>query len=108
MAGELWQVERIQLALTLALMRTLVILPTFNEAATIEEVVRRSRHAVADAEILVIDDGSPDGTAALAEKVGKDIGRVQLLRRDRRLGLGDAAIAPALPGGSGKRLRRHG
>jgi dolichol-phosphate mannosyltransferase len=71
-------------------MRTLVILPTFNEAATIEEVVRRSRRAVADAEILVIDDGSPDGTAALAEKVGEELGRVHILRRERRLGLGDA------------------
>src|ERR1700757_1488465 len=77
-------------AFTLALMRTLVILPTFNEAATIEEVVRRSRHALPDAEILVIDDGSPDGTAALAEKVGEELGRVHLLRRERRLGLGNA------------------
>jgi dolichol-phosphate mannosyltransferase len=77
-------------ALTLELMQTLVILPTFNEVATIENVMRRSRDAVADAEILVIDDGSPDGTAILAEKVGEDIGGVHILRRNRRLGLGDA------------------
>lgn len=71
-------------------MRTLVILPTYNEAGTIEEVVRRSRSAVADAEILVVDDGSPDGTATLAEKAGEDVGGVHILRRDRRLGLGNA------------------
>jgi dolichol-phosphate mannosyltransferase len=71
-------------------MRTLVILPTYNEAATIEEVMRRSRQAVADAETLVVDDGSPDGTAILAEKIGEELGGVHILRRERRLGLGDA------------------
>ncbi len=71
-------------------MRTLVILPTYNEAATIEEVMRRTREAVAGAEILVVDDNSPDGTARLAEKVGEELGGVHLLRRERRLGLGDA------------------
>ena len=65
MAGEPGSV-----ALTLALMQTLVILPTFNEGATIEEVLRRTRNAVADAEILVIDDGSPDGTARLGGEGG--------------------------------------
>jgi dolichol-phosphate mannosyltransferase len=71
-------------------MRTLVILPTFNEAATIEEVVRRTKAAAAEAEVLVVDDGSPDGTATLAEKVGEATGGVHVLRRERRLGLGDA------------------
>jgi dolichol-phosphate mannosyltransferase len=71
-------------------MRTLVILPTFNEAATIEEVVRRTTDAVPDAEILVVDDGSPDGTAVLAQKVGDETGRVHVLRRQGRLGLGNA------------------
>ncbi len=71
-------------------MRTLLILPTFNEAATIEEVLRGSRDAVADIEILVIDDGSPDGTADLAERVGEELGGVHILRRERRLGLGNA------------------
>jgi dolichol-phosphate mannosyltransferase len=69
---------------------TLVVLPTYNEAATIEEVLRRTRVAVPEAEMLVVDDGSPDGTADLAEKAGKDLGGVNILRRDRQRGLGDA------------------
>jgi dolichol-phosphate mannosyltransferase len=70
--------------------RTLVVLPTYNEAATIEAVLGRTRTAVPDAEILVVDDGSPDGTADIAEKAGSELGGVSVLRRDRRRGLGDA------------------
>jgi dolichol-phosphate mannosyltransferase len=68
----------------------LVVLPTYNEAATVEEVLRRVRAAVPQAEILVVDDGSPDGTADLAEKVGEAIGGVHVMRREKRMGLGDA------------------
>ncbi len=71
-------------------MRVLVVLPTYNEVETVEEVLRRTRHAVPAAEILVVDDGSPDGTADLAEKIGHELGGISVLRRDRRLGLGDA------------------
>jgi dolichol-phosphate mannosyltransferase len=71
-------------------MRTLVVLPTFNEALTIAEVLLRTREAVPDASMLVVDDGSPDGTADLAEKTGDDLGSVDVMRRDRRRGLGDA------------------
>ena len=71
-------------------MRVLVVLPTYNEAETVEEVLRRTRHALPAAEILVVDDGSPDGTADLAEKIGHELGGMSVLRRDRRLGLGDA------------------
>ena len=47
--------------------RVLVMVPTYNEAENIDEVLRRVRRAAPDADILVIDDGSPDGTAELAE-----------------------------------------
>jgi dolichol-phosphate mannosyltransferase len=70
--------------------RTLVVLPTYNEAETVDEVLRRTRAAMPDAEMLVVDDGSPDGTADLAEKIGWELRGVSVLRRDRRRGLGDA------------------
>jgi dolichol-phosphate mannosyltransferase len=71
-------------------MRVLVVLPTYNEAATIEEVLRRVRQAWPEGRVLVVDDGSPDGTADLAEKVGEAIGGIDVMRRDRQRGLGDA------------------
>jgi dolichol-phosphate mannosyltransferase len=71
-------------------MRVLTVLPTYNEAATIEEVLRRVRQACPDGRVLVVDDGSPDGTADLAEKVAEAIGGIDVMRRDQRRGLGDA------------------
>lgn len=71
-------------------MNTLVVLPTFNEAQSIEEVLRRTRAALPDATILVVDDGSPDGTADLAEKVGDELGGIEIMRRNAQQGLGDA------------------
>lgn len=71
-------------------MKTLVVLPTFNEGQTIETVIRRTRLAAPDVAMLVVDDGSPDGTADIAEKVGAELGRVDVLRRSAPAGLGDA------------------
>src|SRR3954454_19177570 len=64
-----------------------VVLPTYDEAANIAEVVRRVRAAL-DARILVVDDASPDGTAAVAEALG-----VEVLRRPCKAGLGPAYVA---------------
>ena len=52
-------------------MRVLVMLPTYNEIENIQDVLERTRGALPDADILVIDDGSPDGTADRAEKLGR-------------------------------------
>ncbi len=71
-------------------MRTLVVLPTYEEAQTIEQVIRRTRAALPEAEVLVVDDGSPDGTADLADRVGEQVGSVTVMRRASRSGLGDA------------------
>jgi dolichol-phosphate mannosyltransferase len=71
-------------------MDVLVVLPTFNEAQTIEEVLRRTRSAVPDASVLVVDDGSPDGTSDIAEKTGADLGQIEVMRRTAPQGLGDA------------------
>lgn len=71
-------------------MKVLVVLPTFNEAATIEEVLRRTRTALSQSSVLVVDDGSPDGTADIALKLSAELGGVTVMRRDARSGLGDA------------------
>ena len=71
-------------------MRTLVVLPTFNESANIEEVLRQVRASVPAADLLVVDDSSPDGTADLAEGIGRELGSVEVLRRPAKSGLGSA------------------
>jgi dolichol-phosphate mannosyltransferase len=70
--------------------RVLVMLPTYNEIENIQDVLERARAAVPDADILVIDDGSPDGTADEAEKLGEVLGGVVVLRREQKAGLGAA------------------
>lgn len=74
-------------------MRRRVIIPTYNEADNIANVIERARAALPDADILVVDDGSPDGTADIAEKLGAEIGGIDVLRRSGKLGLGSAYIA---------------
>jgi dolichol-phosphate mannosyltransferase len=71
-------------------MKPLVVLPTFNEAENIVEVLDLVRAAAPEADVLVVDDGSPDGTAALAERWGESHGGVQVMRRAGKQGLGSA------------------
>ncbi len=72
-------------------MRPLVVLPTYNEALNIEEVLERAREAVPGLDVLVVDDGSPDGTADIAEAWGEAHGGgVQVMRRAQKSGLGSA------------------
>jgi dolichol-phosphate mannosyltransferase len=70
--------------------RTLVITPTYLEAENIDEFLRRARAAVPDADILVVDDNSPDGTADLADKAAVELGNIDVLRRPAKTGLGSA------------------
>jgi len=69
---------------------TLVVIPTYNEAGNIRTVLRRVRTALPDADILLVDDDSPDGTAEIAETVGAERGRVIVMRRPGKEGLGAA------------------
>ena len=71
-------------------MRALVVLPTYQEADNIAEVLRRLRSAVPAADILVVDDASPDGTAEVAKAVGTELGGVDVLVRPGKAGLGSA------------------
>jgi dolichol-phosphate mannosyltransferase len=70
--------------------RALVVLPTFNEAENIVGFLRAVRQAVPEADVLVVDDNSPDGTAALAEETAAELGRIKVLHRAGKLGLGAA------------------
>lgn len=70
--------------------RVLVCTPTYIEAVNIEELLHRVRAALPDADILVLDDNSPDGTADVAERVGAEVGNVEVLRRPSKRGLGEA------------------
>jgi dolichol-phosphate mannosyltransferase len=68
----------------------LVCVPTYLEIDNIEELLRRLRAAVPDADVLVIDDNSPDGTAERAEALAAELGGIEVLRRPSKLGLGSA------------------
>jgi dolichol-phosphate mannosyltransferase len=71
-------------------MRVTVVVPTFNEADNIDTVIRAVRQVLPDARVLVVDDGSPDGTADLAERLGVELGQVDVVRRTSKDGLGAA------------------
>ena len=77
----------------LARMRTLVVVPTYNEASGIETVLRRIREVLPEGEILVVDDNSPDGTAELVEAAGATDPGVSVMRRPAKTGLGSAYLA---------------
>jgi dolichol-phosphate mannosyltransferase len=73
--------------------RTLIVTPTYQESENIVEFLQRARAAAPDADILVVDDNSPDGTADLADEVGARLGNIEVLRRPRKIGIGDAVRA---------------
>ena len=70
--------------------QALVVIPTYNEAGNLVALLEKVRSAAPEVEVLIVDDGSPDGTADLAEKTGERLGKVSVLRRDTKRGLGDA------------------
>ena len=71
--------------------KKLIIIPTYNEKENIENIIRKT-FTVTDSDILVIDDGSPDGTANIVKKlIGEDFSnRLFLEERTGKLGLGTA------------------
>ena len=71
-------------------MPALVVIPTYNEHSSIEEVLRRVRKIEGSVDVLVVDDGSPDGTADIAEGLAEELGQIHVLRRSAKTGLGDA------------------
>lgn len=70
--------------------RATVVIPTYQEAANIATLLRRIRVAAPAVHVLVVDDGSPDGTGDLAEAVNAEVGHVEVLRRTSKQGLASA------------------
>jgi dolichol-phosphate mannosyltransferase len=74
--------------------RTLVIIPTYNERENLPLIVGRVHQATPEVHILVVDDGSPDGTGQLADELAlADPDRVHVMHRTSKAGLGAAYLA---------------
>jgi dolichol-phosphate mannosyltransferase len=77
-----------------SLMRATVCLPTYNERENLERMVAALGAVFRDGDrVLVIDDGSPDGTGELADRLSAELGFVDVLHRPRKEGLGPAYLA---------------
>jgi dolichol-phosphate mannosyltransferase len=70
-----------------------VIIPTYNERENLDPIVARARTSVPEADVLVVDDNSPDGTGELADKLAAGDQHVSVLHRPGKGGLGAAYIA---------------
>lgn len=74
-----------------------LILPTYNEAENLEALVRaalpRLSEAGVEPHVLIVDDGSPDGTGRIADRLAGELGAVAVLHRERKEGLGRAYLA---------------
>jgi len=74
-----------------------LVLPTYNEAENVEAIVRAALPHLAstgiDHRVLVVDDGSPDGTGDLADRLAAEIEAVHVLHRPRKEGIGPAYLA---------------
>jgi dolichol-phosphate mannosyltransferase len=70
-----------------------VIIPTYNERENLESITSRVRAAVPAADVLVVDDNSPDGTGELADKLATEDSQLHVLHRSGKAGLGAAYLA---------------
>ncbi len=70
-----------------------MLMPTYNEAETLEKTVSELFSFVPSVDLLIIDDNSPDGTGAIADRLASSDPRVSVLHRHKKRGLGDAYVA---------------
>ncbi len=73
-------------------MRTLVIIPTYNEKENVERIMDAVLKQDASIDILIIDDNSPDGTADIVKGIMKTNNRIRIKERKKKLGLGTAYV----------------
>ncbi|TWP36855.1 polyprenol monophosphomannose synthase [Leekyejoonella antrihumi] len=71
----------------------LVLVPTYNEHENLPLIVQRLRSSVPDADIMVLDDNSPDGTGKIADELAAADSRVRVMHREDKEGLGKAYLA---------------
>ncbi|WP_456694750.1 polyprenol monophosphomannose synthase [Aeromicrobium sp. P5_D10] len=71
-------------------MKALVIVPTYNESANLQPIIERIHQAQPQLDVLVADDGSPDGTGEIADRLAAADPRVHVLHRTSKQGLGSA------------------
>lgn len=71
----------------------LVVIPTYNERENLPLILRRLHQAAPEVHVLVVDDGSPDGTGKLADELAGTDERIQVLHRTEKAGLGAAYVA---------------
>ena len=72
--------------------RVVVVIPTYNEASNLAWIVARLRAAQPDVDVLVVDDGSPDGTGAIADELARTDPAVSVVHRTSKAGLGAAYL----------------
>jgi dolichol-phosphate mannosyltransferase len=73
--------------------KIVVLIPTYNERENLPLIVSRLRDAVPEADVLILDDNSPDGTGAVADQLAVEDGAVRVLHRKGKEGLGVAYLA---------------
>ncbi len=74
-------------------MKTLIIIPTYNERENVEPLLERIFAEVPAVEVLIVDDNSPDGTGAIADGAAARDPRVHVMHREGKQGLGSAYVA---------------
>jgi dolichol-phosphate mannosyltransferase len=74
-------------------MRTLIVIPTYNEIENLQPLVDAVlSETPPEVEVLIVDDGSPDGTGQLADQLAKKAPRLHVLHREKKMGLGTAYV----------------
>jgi dolichol-phosphate mannosyltransferase len=72
--------------------RVLIVIPTYDERENLEPILARVRASVPEVDVLVVDDGSPDGTGELADRLAAQDDQVSVLHRTAKAGLGAAYL----------------
>jgi dolichol-phosphate mannosyltransferase len=73
-------------------MKTLIVIPTYNERANLGSLIAQVRAIVPDAHVLIVDDASPDGTGELVDEIAAKDDHVHAMHRSGKLGLGTAYL----------------